>query len=45
MSVSEAPAKPAWVNHADNSVKEASFMTRLSRKVLAGFPQMEMISL
>jgi hypothetical protein len=27
------PARPAWVSHADNSVKKASFMTRLYRKV------------
>ena len=33
MSVSEDPARPACVSHADNEVKEASFILRLySRK-------------
>ena len=37
MSVSEVPARPACVSHADNSAKKASFMPRLySRKVPAG---------
>jgi hypothetical protein len=31
MSVPEVPAKPAWMSHADNSVKEASFMWGLYR--------------
>jgi hypothetical protein len=29
MSVSDVPARPAWVNHADNSAKKASFIPRL----------------
>jgi hypothetical protein len=31
MSLSEVPAKPAWVSHADNSVKTFSSMPRLYR--------------
>src|SRR5262249_15660802 len=34
MSVSDVPARPAWVSHSDNSAKEASFTPRLySHKV------------
>src|SRR5262245_19236178 len=29
MSVSDAPARPAWVSHSDNSAKKASFTPRL----------------
>src|SRR5215475_8688223 len=29
MSVSDVPARPAWVSHADNSAKKASFTPRL----------------
>src|SRR5262245_45095357 len=29
MSVSDVPARPAWVSHSDNSAKEASFTPRL----------------
>ena len=32
MSVSEVPARPAWVSHADNSMKEASFISGLYRR-------------
>ena len=36
MSVSGVPARPAWVSHADNSVKRFSFMPRLYRNLLCG---------
>ena len=36
MSVSGVPASPAWVIHADNSLKSVSFMPRLYRNLLRG---------
>ena len=40
MAVSEVPARPASVSHADSSARKASFMPRLySRKVRAGTEQ------
>jgi len=39
MSVSDAPARPAWISHADKSAKKASFTPRLySHNAPLGMP-------